>query len=678
MMPPLFSQDSFSSSTSPLDFLLPPPSLDQLTQAFAPLPDPSQPSRPRPSTEILLERKRYILDYWQARNERMVEDEKMLKLIDPLESKVGDNEIGASESLVLNDPYVIVEKVANMISGNEPIINIVPKDAGMKHIAQIVEDFLWWWRDEANIRWMGNLNNNLNRDEVYYLASRGWLAGRIMLDPADEEFPFRYDLIDPIQVYPQPGAKEVRWVFHVYKDSKTHVMNDFGWDDDLLQRIEEITNNLGEHNTVEVSSYFDDTWHVVMIDDKEIWSAPHNYGFVPFVIAIAFGPPFRRTDPSYASSAEKRDTNITWSTKSVHAELTENFTKWWGVSIFQGIKDVYRKMNKLASAILTEAMKAPNPPIVIWTNAQGEAEAKSIDTGIGATNYLLSNQENYQVVNYGFKPGELAPLMQLLSDARNRGSLPSVMYGEGANFLSGFAVNLLTSGARDIAFPLLKSHEWYLQRLFRSVLRLFAEHYTLPISLIGRDLDSPSTTNARSKYTTIRPEQVKEIGYSSQVFYKNFGPMDKQVNASVAAMLVDKKIISLDTARGEEFLGLRSPILENKKVMGDLAYFNPKVVEVGIPQALIEVDPVLYFQFMEAKMKEMQEKVQQMQMMLATGKLPPPPSSASPPASSSPASPPPPQEEEEEENPISTPIQGMPTSPPPLPQGAREMMQSNI
>jgi hypothetical protein len=598
-------------SNSPESFF---PDTEEINKLFRDLPpDPMLPIRPRPSTEMLISQRERLKRFWRPRNIRMASDEQIYKMQMPVEDRVGGDEIGASETMVLNDPYVLVEKVSNMISAQEPVVESIPMDPGLKDTAQKVKDFLAWWRDEAGDRWSANLNNSLSRDEVYYLALRGWIAARIMLDPGDHDFPYRFDLIDPMSVYPQKGPKDIRCVWHVYQDSKINVLSELGWDNDVFMRIEEGLMGVGDEADIEVSCYYDDVWHIMFINDVEVWSASHNYGFVPWQVDIAFGPPIRKTDPEFtrgrihSSSSYLTDDNY-----------LQDYTAWWGVSVFQGIKDVYNKLNKVASAILTEAMKAPNPPIVLYTNSKGEAESKQIDTGIGATNYLLFGQEEFKPVEYGFRPTELVPLMELLKDARNRGALPSVMYGEGANYLSGFAVNLLQAGSRDIILPLIDSHQRFLKGLFKKVLRLTAEIYPFPINMVSTD----PMQAGRAIMTTITADEIKQVGYSIKVKYSNVMPQDKAALASVAGMLVDKKLISLDTARGEEYINLRNPTLENRKVLGDLAYFNQGVVDASIGPALLMVDPVLFVAWSQAKAKEEQEKQMMMQMQMASGKPP--------------------------------------------------------
>lgn len=634
MLPPI----SFGGALGPPPLEYPDP--DAMARQLASIPpDPTLPIYPRPTREILLERKRVILRYWRERNVRMLDDEALYKMLRPPEHTVGGDtaEIGAAETFIGNDPYTLVEKVANMVAQAEPNIEHISEDPGLGDISQKIKDFLVWWREEADDRWYGMLNNTLPRDEVYFLALRGWVSGRIILDPNDTEWPYRYDLVDPINVYPKIGNKGVRWVFNVYRDSKSNIINDMGFDQETLDRIEAQLGALSEYADIEVASYWDDHWHVMFMNNIEVWSAPHNYGFLPWVIGISFGPPTRRSDPL---------TGIGIATSGTpHASASPMYTRWWGVSIFTGIKDTYEKTNKLISAVMTELMKAPNPPLVIYTSQAGEAEGKTIDTSIGATSYLLKDQEKFEPVQYGFRPDQLMPVIQILKDQQNRGTLPDVMYGQGAQYMSGFAVNLLQGGARDILLPIVKSHERFLSRLYRIVLQMTAEILPLPIQMVETDPQD----GERRQLTTLDPSLIKLAGYRVQVRYKNIGPQDKQQQAAVANLLVQSHIISPDTARGNEFLGLKNPTLENEKVLAALAYQDPDVVKASIPLALYRTNPELAWIYMQTQWQKFESQMQQLQMMAQMGGGPPrggppsPPPPGGPPPSGGPHPPPHPQ-----------------------------------
>ena len=88
------------------------------------------------------------------------------------------------------------------------------------------------------------------------------------------------------------------------------------------------------------------------------------------------------------------------------------------------------------------------------------------------------------------------------------------------------------------------------------------------------------------------------------------------MNAQIAVQLSDKKLISMDTAPGEEFLCLHNPQLENDKVMGEIAFFDQETVKAMIPFALLKTNPSAYVIYMEAQMLKMQKEMMQLQMMM--------------------------------------------------------------
>ena len=75
--------------------------------------------------------------------------------------------------------------------------------------------------------------------------------------------------------------------------------------------------------------------------------------------------------------------------------------------------------------------------------------------------------------------------------------------------------------------------------------------------------------------------------------------------AQIAAMLVDKKLISMETAR-EEYLMLENPERENQRVLQDLIYQDEDLVKKGlVPAALARANPDLFAFYMMSKQQEL-------------------------------------------------------------------------
>lgn len=590
-------------------FALPDPNV--LLEALSQVP-PEEPTRPCPSDDVLKARKKRIQDFWRRRNSRMAEDDQIYKRRNPLEKRRGDVRLGEGLTHIGNDPWVLVEKVSNMMARQEAVLSIPLKDPGLKDLAQKVKDFCYWFRDKTN-RYYGNRgNNNLTRAEVHSLNLRGWLTGRVMLDPQDPDFPYRYDIFDPLTVYPEFGGKSgLRWVFHIYRETKAAILSDFGWSQEVLDLIEERTKGLDDYAKVEVAAYFDDTWHVLFLDDKAIWRAPHGYGVVPWVIRTATGPPTWMTDVD--AYADTPGAKTFAPQKVVRAD-----TYWWGTSIFEGIKETYSTLNKVTSAILTAAMSAPNPAVAIYGDESTEEEGKTLDTGIGGTTHFnRAKGEDYKIVESGFKASETNMTLQFLMDQRNRGTLPAVMYGEGAQYLSGFAVNLLQAGSQDLLFPIIAAHESYLEGVFYIILKLLGEIYPAPVNMVGTD----PNTGYRSRISQLTGAEVKMVGYDVTVKYKNVFPRDLAMMTDVAVKLLNAQLADLDTLRGEEYLGFKNAQLINRKVLADQAWKDPLVVKAAIPSALLMADPPVYLLWKQAREEE--QRLQMMQMMLGGMGAPP-------------------------------------------------------
>jgi hypothetical protein len=570
-----------------------------------------QPSRPKPTKEFVMEAKDRLYRYWQPRNERFEEDQKLYELYDKTDRGNNDwNNVGREslskigETIILNDPYVLVEKLANMLSSQEPTVSVPVRDPAAKQFSQRTEDFLKWWRETAARRWLNTLHGPLTRDEAHYLCVRGWITGRISWNPEDTSFPWDYQLFDPVNVYPQVGRRGLEYVIHYYKATLGEVRADFGNSPELLKKIDLALTPKGKKNArkknttidldeeVEVVGYYDDEWYALYVNDNEVRTDPHMYGFVPWVIVTANGSPIRQTP---------------WD--------KTNYVRRIGTSVFEGMRGVYQKLNRLVSAIATEVSKIPNPAGIVYTDELGVTQAKEVDTSPGATNTLILDREKYQVLETNRQAIELSqPLLQILQDRLNRSTLPPVLWGEGANTLSGFAVSLLSAGARDVVYPLVRGIEGYRAVLHEDVLKLYAkfgDQLEQPVEMIAT-VRSGEEGGVRRAAIVYKPEEVNESGTYNEVTYRSLAPQDRAAMANIAAMLVREQIIDRETARGDEFLGLENPSLINEKVIGEMVLSDPEVIKLLIPFALQKTDPVMYLAYLQAEQQKLLQAMDQM------------------------------------------------------------------
>ncbi len=528
---------------------------------------PKKPKRKKPNLDEIKEKADKLVESFQPRDTRMDEDYSLYRLT---HEETTDGEI-----ILKNTPFVVVEKAANMIGAQVPSIAVIPPDDDLTEEAQKVENFLRWSGDQWNKVGRKTLNGSMRHDLAHFLCLRGWAAVRVWYDSEEEnpdphDHPIRVKLFDPRQVYPKIGEKNLQYVIHRYWTTYGELLDEYPEAEKDLEDAD-----LNEY--VEVSAYYDDWYHAVWTTDSDLKPVTeHEYGFIPWVITIGNGAPIRAT--------------------------TQNQTSWvrdWGVSIFHGIRDSYKQLTKVLSQIATQIAAAANPPTVYYYDPTMNKTPQPLDYTPGTTNFLLYDRERVDPLNLSPRPTETGPLIDSLLDDTQKGSLPSILWGQGGSE-SGWNTSILTDAARDQLSPVVDAMQTTFEIINEYTLRLIRDLHDGPIGFWITDENGKKRGGV-----TIDAEDIEQIGILTQVTYRDISPKDRASMAQVAAMLVDKKLISMETAR-EEYLLLDNPERENQRVLMDLIYQDKDLIQKGlVPAALARGNPDIFQFFMAEKQKEL-------------------------------------------------------------------------
>lgn len=536
----------------------------------------------KPSSDMVLRMARRAENFWSERDTRMDEDFALYQNKFVSQSRFYDALLGSNtatstsgEVVTRNIPWVLVEKAASILGKANPSIDVIPQDPRLRDAAQRIEDFLRWCWEVWNRRWMATLHGPILRDIAHFLCLRGWVTIRVRYDPdtPDGDLPVYVELADPRQVYPVLGSSGLRAVIH-----KRYITVG-----ELLDEWPEAAKRFGERDEddiVEEIAYYDDTWHAVLVDGQWVKQPTrHDYGFIPWVVATGLGSPVRAT-------TNDRD----------------SWVRDVGQSIFSGIKQSYLALNRLLSQLATEVSRVANPPTVYYYDPARPDEPRRIDLDAGATNFLYFDRERVEILQLTPNPANSAPIINALMDDIEKGGLPGVLWGVGQG--SGFALSLQADAAMDTLQPLTQTMERIIEEVNYRALELIKNLHDRPIGYFTRD----PVTGAWRSGIAVTPDLIDAVGTRSVVRLRKVQPRDRVAMAQLAAMLTDKKLISMETAR-DEYLGLDNPQRENERVLADLAYLDPDVTkEVLIPWALARTDPVLLELWRLAKQRKVEEE----------------------------------------------------------------------
>lgn len=548
-----------------------------------------KPKRKKPSPGEIQQMADRLLGYWKPRDQRMDEDEALYLLARHYQR---DTKL-SGELITRNMPYVVVEKAANMLGRVHPNIEKVAPRDDLRETAQKVEDALRSFVDEWVKVSQRAGRGNLRRSLAHYAALRGWVTARVSYnaEAANDECPVRLFVADPRHVYPSFGTYGLRYVIYRARRTIGQVLDEWPHAAEIFKGGEAPREDT---ERVEIIAYYDDWWHGVVIDGVEVRQVTaHEYGFVPWVIGIANGSPIQEESDHH----------------------TPEMVAQTGPSLFHGAKPAYQQMNKILSQLATEVAKASDPPTIYYYDPEDGELPQKLDLSPGSQNFLVYNKERAEALRTTPGPAEAQAVLNALLEDIHYGSLPPVLWGAGAQ-QSGFAVSLMSGAARDALFGIQDTLENFYEEVFEYALRLICDFHDQPVGIIVKDAQGRWVGGATVDY-----QDIQQVGFKTEVTFQDVAPKDQAMMAQLGAMLTDKKLISLQTAR-EKYLGIENAERENQRVVEDLIYMDEEIVrEILNPLTLFKNNPDLFEAW--AAMKEHQRRVRSEERASETGGMPP-------------------------------------------------------
>ena len=548
--------------------------------------------------------------YWQPRNDRMLSSQSFWEMQSTEANLAVDEntDTQVSEEITLNDGYLIVDKITSMVASAGWRINVPSKndDPGLDQVAQNIEDLLYWAEDELNAIHGLALNSTLIRDEVHYAVFRGWICGLITPDLENPEVPWSYLLEDPLLVYPRYSRNKLVRVVHRYNMSVLEARYEYP------QCIDYLADRIDDDELIEITTYYDDRYKMCILDTTmDVNNGNHlvihplaEHGYMdingkpmnPWIIVTPRGTPSRHIGSNTIKTSEKE----------IIAMI--------GLDVLHPVKSMIRYIEKLASQLHTEVAKSINPPRIVYYDGVNPPER--LDLGIGGENYMVFGTQDAKIVeSTAMKPDGQA-LMQLLTDRLQRGSVPSVLYGgEGVGALSGFAISLLSQGAKDVVSPILEGVKLFRQLRFRRMLELYVSIGADVVSQLAIRSTDPLTDKTYTGQVTVSAEDIKSNGVFVDVTYDDVTPQDKVSQLASVIAGVQSGLISPYDAH-KDWLKTRSPAQAIRRSLEALNYQDPEIrQQLAIVAGERSSDPILQ----EAIKRVKAAHVLQEQMMAQAG-----------------------------------------------------------
>lgn len=498
-------------------------------------------------------------DFWALLQTRQEADQALVERATDFVKTEGDD--ADSWQAFTNDPAVIIYKGSAMLAGQRCKVS-VPQVAGaddqMRDAVQKVEDlsrFIW---EEIARRHANGFGNNLEFDMWQSFFLRGVLAMRVLRNAENDNFFWDVLLADPITVKLRYAGKKLIRVSHVYQSTAIEVKDDFFPDGTYPAWLEAMKDG----DTVKVTAFYDNKQMAVCADQsgQEWLKEPTDHGcvdengngVVPWVIRTGAGAFYRAT--------EKDQTN---------------WVKYVAESLLARVRGAISNKDQVLAMLHALVAQESNPTKDIFSE-----NVKEYDGRDGAKNFLDPNDKvEWRVPQ--MKIQDLSALGSAYQDQINQGALDKILFGQGDPNISGLLANAQAGSAKDVLTPYVLSMQDAKQAVTRLCLLYFRDGGAEQ-SIVHTDAQS----GRRLQGTVVQYAHVLDAGTYVEFKYRNFTPQDEVAMGNLAAVLVREGLMSMETAR-ERFLDVDNPSLENTKVLGDMAYKDPKVVQLVSALAVV-------------------------------------------------------------------------------------------
>lgn len=490
---------------------------------------------------------------WQSRNDRFSRDQDAFVL---RKGQTADWTASQDDVMILNDPRVLVKKMARLLARHPGIIEVPARRQELTDAAQRIEIFLRNWRDSINMRWVRGLNNPLPFDEAFFLCLRGWLCCRTMLrdtaspDMDDAAGLYDHHIYDPAVVYPRAAAGRITRVTHWYRTTMGEVKAD-PFLRDQLARMHEY-DDAEERTAVDIKAlYWEDVdggyWHAVLMGSDVFLKEPVELGYLPWTIVLANGAAYRATPWDETEFAEQIGTGVL-------DDTTENT----------------RYLNKTVTKLSTLLSLEANPPVTLYSDGR----VRRIGLRPGERNFLLQ-RDKLEAHRIGPQAQDYELLWNILTQRQERGGMPSPFYAEGEGIANTSA---LLSAGRDLLFPYASALNAMDQAVYEKVLKLYRDFGP------GQPLPVRLPPGSPASVAELTPQEIALQGTFVEVTRVDMTPTElaQKVNLSIA--LVREGIISRETARGQDWVGLANPGREQTRIEQELiegALFQRQVQQVA-------------------------------------------------------------------------------------------------
>ena len=350
------------------------------------------------------------------------------------------------KSYTSNEPQTYADKVISWMTAADLIVRIPPNGnpRNTREVNNDKERFIIGALRSADERLSKRLVPSIRNQLAWYIALRGWYAGRALLTK-DGEDKTCIDITpwDPMHTYWGIGDDGLAWACYKVKKTQDEIEAQYG------VRLGESRSDI---DGINVYDYYDKEYNTVVVPGRFVKKrTPHGTeGQVPVFLGPVGATPLIQS--------------MEWS--SIEDTLED-----YGESVFKATRGVYKNHNFMMSVMLELTARSRKQGLKV--RSRDGTKTLDEDPYKEGTEISLGQGEEVEPLGLLQMANESGAFMGLVAGEMQRGSIPHTVYGEIPFQLSGFAINTLRQGVESVLVPRVAAME----RAYVSIANLLCDQY---------------------------------------------------------------------------------------------------------------------------------------------------------------------------------------------------------
>ena len=434
--------------------------------------------RRKPEDIVALVESHY--DLTEPLRQRMQDDHSIYRL-DPYDAGEGYH------SYTSNEPQTFAEKVIGWIAGADMTVRI-PHNGGDPELRErndVKERFLMGIEKAADERLCKLMMPTLRDQLAWYVAIRGWYAGRALLAKRSDGTTY-VDITpwDPMHTYWGTGPEGLEWICYKVAKTKDQIFSQYNvkidWD---------TTHSI---DGINVYDFYDKEMNTIIIHNGSTKS--------PLIRVVKKQQPHGATQvPAFLGPIGSNPYVVPLTEANMQDTIADV-----GESVFRSTRDLHDKHNLMMSTMLELTARSRRQGLIV--RSRDGTKTLDEDPFLEGSEISLAQNENVEPLGLLEVARETGAFMGLVSGEMQRGSLPHSVYGELPFQLSGFAINTLRQGVETTVSKYLRGVEKAYQMIFNLISDQYGEGSFASMEVSGMDRNRVYFTEE------IQPDMLKNTG----------------------------------------------------------------------------------------------------------------------------------------------------------------------